>query len=403
MPDHSTFSKNRHGRFRESDAFRHVFESVLRRCMSEGLVGGEGFAIDASVIKADANQLAVPGAEVIDWNKGDGPTRAVREYLAALEENNPTCDGADLPDPPTAPKNVSLTDPAARWTAAPGGPAFFAYSTNYLIDLQAGIIVDVEATPAHRTQEVDSARTMVDRVEERFDLKPDRLVGDTAYGTGSMLGWMVEEKRIAPHVPVWDRSERKDGTLSSSEFVWDEQANQYRCPQGHALPNYRRQFTKPRDHITKAGTILYSASQHDCTGCAMKQQCCPNMPNRRIMRSVHERSREVARDIANTPQYRQSRRDRKKVEMLFAHLKRILKLYDCGCEDSRGLETKLTSSDSSEPETNGQVVDGKSANRQIRNSLKVTRCYRARPYQPQAQTPPGAPQLATPKQSFSTE
>ena len=127
-------------------------------------------------------------------------------------------------------------------------------------------------------------------------------------------------------MPVWDKSERKDGTLSSSEFVWDEQANQYRCPQGHALRSDRRQFTKPRDRITKAGTILYSASQQDCDGCAMKQRCCPNMPNRRIMRSVHERSREVAREIANTPQYRQSRRDRKKVEMLFAHLKRILKL-----------------------------------------------------------------------------
>jgi transposase len=257
VPDHSTFSKNRHGRFRESDAFRHVFESVLRRCMCEGLVRGEGFAIDASVIKADANRArGVPGTEVVDWNKGDGPTRAVREYLAALEENNPTSDGAgDPPDPPTAPKNVSLTDPAARWTAAPGGPAFYAYSTNYLIDLQAGIIVDVEATPAHRTQEVDSTRTMVDRVEERFGLKPARLVGDTAYGTGSMLGWMVQEKSIAPHVPVWDRTERQDGTLSSSEFVWDEQANQYRCPQGHALLSDRRQFTKPRERITKAGTI----------------------------------------------------------------------------------------------------------------------------------------------------
>ena len=93
VPDHSTFSKNRHGRFRESDAFRHVFESVLRRCMSEGLVGGEGFAIDASVIKADANRSrGVPGAEAIDWRRGDGPSRAVREYLDALEENNPTSD-----------------------------------------------------------------------------------------------------------------------------------------------------------------------------------------------------------------------------------------------------------------------------------------------------------------------
>jgi transposase len=328
VPDHSTFSKNRHGRFRESDAFRHVFESVLRRCMSEGLVGGEGFAIDASVIKADANRArGVPGTEVIDWNKGDGPTRAVREYLAALEENNPTSDGAgDPPEPPTAPKNVSLTDPAARWTAAPGGPAFYAYSTNYLIDLQAGIIVDVEATPAHRTQEVDSTRTMVDRVEQRFGLKPGRLVGDTAYGTGPMLGWMVEDKRIAPHVPVLDRTERKDGTLSSSEFLWDEQANQYRCPEGHALLSNRRRFTKPRDRITKDGTIVYRANQHDCSGCAMKQRCCPNMTHRKITRSVHERSRDVARELAKTPQYKQSRRDRKKVEMLFAHLKRILKL-----------------------------------------------------------------------------
>jgi hypothetical protein len=127
VPDHSTFSKSRHGRFRESDAFRHVFESVLRRCMSEGLVSGEGFAIDASVIKADANRArGVPGTEVIDWNKGDGPARAVREYLAALEANNPMSDRAsDPPDPPTAPKNISLTDPAALWTAASGGPAFY--------------------------------------------------------------------------------------------------------------------------------------------------------------------------------------------------------------------------------------------------------------------------------------
>jgi len=328
VPDHSTFSKNRHGRFRESDAFRHVFESVLRRCMSEGLVGGEGFAIDASVIKADANRArGVPGTEVIDWSKGDGPTRAVREYLEAIEQNNPVSDGAsEPPDPPTAPKSISLTDPAARWTAAPGGPAFFAYSTNYLIDLQAGIIADVEATPAHRTQEVDSTKTMIDRVEERFGLKPGRLVGDTAYGTGPMLGWMVEEKHIAPHVPVWDRTERKDGTLSSSEFFWDEQANQYRCPEGHALLSDRRRFTKPRDRITKDGTIVYRANQHDCSGCAMKQRCCPNMTHRKITRSVHERSRDVAREIAKTPQYKQSRRDRKKVEMLFAHLKRILKL-----------------------------------------------------------------------------
>jgi len=154
------------------------------------------------------------------WEGDAGAT--VREYLAALEERNPVSEDPSEPaDAPTAPKNVSLTDPAARWTAAPGGPAFFAYSTNYLIDLQAGIIVDVEATPAHRTQEVNSTRKMIDRVEERFDLKPKRLVGDTAYGTAPMLGWMVEDKQIDPHVPVWDKSERKDDTLSSSVSALD--------------------------------------------------------------------------------------------------------------------------------------------------------------------------------------
>jgi len=126
VPDHSTFTKNRHGRFRESDAFRHVFESVLRRCMNEGLVRGEGFAIDASVIKADANRTrGVPGSETTDWRKGVGTTRAVREYLDALEEINVVQDDDTDPPQPSAPgKNVSLTDPAARWTAAPGGPAF---------------------------------------------------------------------------------------------------------------------------------------------------------------------------------------------------------------------------------------------------------------------------------------
>lgn len=237
VPDHSTFSKNRHGRFRQSEVFRHVFESVLRRCMSEGLVRGEGFAIDASVIKADANRArGVPGVEVVDWRKEEASSRAVREYLDALEAQNASHGDANDDQPPlTPPKSVSLTDPASRWTAAPAGPAFFAYSTNYLIDLHAGVIMDVEATPAHRSQEVDATKTMVNRVEARFCVKPQRLVGDTAYGTASMLGWMVKEKGIEPHVPVWDKTERKDDTLSSSDFDWNEQANEYRCPQGHPL------------------------------------------------------------------------------------------------------------------------------------------------------------------------
>jgi transposase len=202
VPDHSTFSKNRHGRFRESEAFRFVFEQVLKRCLNEGLIGGEGFAVDASVVKADASRQKHHEDDDDDWGGG---SRAIREYLDALRE-----DGSSI----SPAKKVSRTDPLARWTAAPGGPAYYAYSTNYLVDTEAGIIVDVEATPALRSHEVASTKTMVDRVKDRLGLDTKRLIGDMVYGTAAILGWMVNEKGIEPHVPVWEKGERSDGTFS---------------------------------------------------------------------------------------------------------------------------------------------------------------------------------------------
>lgn len=317
VPDHSTFSKNRHGRFRDNDTLRFVFEKVLQRCLAEGMVGGEGFATDASVIKADANrQRGVPGTEVT-WDKSSPLSRPVREYLEALDASE---------DGRTPPKNVSLTDPASQWTAAPGGPAFYAYSTNYLIDTKAGVIVDVEATPAHRTAEVNATRTMLERTEDRIGLKPERLIGDTAYGSAAMLGWLVEEKAIEPHVPVWDKTERSDGTFSRSAFEWREDDNEYRCPEGKALRSDWRNFTVPRSGVTQADTIIYRSSARDCQHCPLKAKCCPNTPMRKITRSIHERARDIVRKISKTAQYLRSRCERKKVEMLFAHLKRILKL-----------------------------------------------------------------------------
>jgi transposase len=318
VPDHSTFSKNRHGRFRESDAFRHVFESVLQSCMTEGLVRGEGFATDASIIKADAQrERGLKGERAMDWCKSEEAMRPVREYIAALEEAN------DTPEPT---KIISMTDPASSWTAAPGGPAFFAYSTNYLIDLEAGIIVDVEASSVSKSAEVEATKIMIERVEERFEIKPDRLVGDTNYGSAAILGWLVDEKKIAPHTHVADKTERSDGTLSRSDFQWNEQANEYRCPEGHALRSDWRPFKNPRDRITKADTIIYRSSQPDCAACSNKNRCCPNTPIRKVARSIHEKARDVARAIGKTDAFKESCRQRKKVEMLFAHLKRILKM-----------------------------------------------------------------------------
>jgi transposase len=313
VPDHSTFSKNRHGRFRDAGLFRHVFEEVIERCMKEGLVKGEGFAVDASLIKADANrQRARPGEEQIDWGDPEQSTRAVREYLAALDED--TNEEGQAKD---APKSISLTDPKASWTAA-AGPAFFAYSTNYLIDLGAGIILDVQATPALRPAELEATKTMIERVEKRFELSPERLVGDTAYGSGPMLNWIVEEKGIEPHIPVWDKTERKDDTFGGSAFKYDALNDRYECPAG--------KYLKPAWRSKQKNPYRYRASLYDCQDCPLKLKCCPNTEIRKIDRNPYEPARDVARAIAKTKAYQQSRHDRKKVEMLFAHLKRILKL-----------------------------------------------------------------------------
>jgi transposase len=334
VPDHSTFSKARHGRFRDSDAFRHVFETVVQRAMMEGLVGGEGFAVDASLIAADANkQRSAASSDDTDWQTLATTRRSVREYLDTLDH---AAWGAASE---VAPKFVSRSDPASQWTGAHKGHAFFAYADNYLIDLKAAIILDVEPTRAIRQAEVGAAKTMIDRTEECFGLKPQRLCGDTAYGAAEILGWMVEEKSIEPHVSLWEKGERTDGTFSRSDFAFDAASDTYKCPDGKTLQQYRRPFKNQRSGVTKDNTRIYRASQRDCGACALKESCCPGQPRRKIPRSIHEAARDVVRRLAGTPEYRQSRRERKKIEMLFAHLKRILKLNrlrlrgPCGARD----------------------------------------------------------------------
>jgi transposase len=311
VPDHSTFSKNRHGRFRDSDLLRRLFEAVLRRCIDEGLVGGENLAVDASLIKADANRQ-----NGIEGEKGLPPQaagRAIDEYLAVLD------DAAFGAATQVIPKFISPADPAARWTGAHGGQAFFAYSTNYLIDTDNAIIVDVEATTAIRQAEVLAAKRMIERAMGRFDLYPARLLGDSAYGSAEMLGWLVHEHGIEPHVTVFDKSARKDGTFSREDFKYDPAGDVYVCPGGKTL-------TTTGTRVNDGATLLYRASKIDCDGCALKPRCCPKEVARKVPRSIHEGARDMARAIAKSWEGRVSRRLRKKVEMLFAHLKRILKL-----------------------------------------------------------------------------
>lgn len=314
VPERSSFSKTRHGRFRESDAFRRVFESVVRACLQAGLVDGETFVTDASVIEADARiaRRAEGEKPPEDWSDPTKVTRPVREYLDQLDK----AAGYELlpgeRDKP--PKALSVTDPTAALTSKGKSKIAFAYGTNYLIDAKAAIIVDVEATPARGTAEVAATRLMIERAKERFDLHPEKLAADTAYGSGGNLAWLLA-REITPHIPVLDRSSQTGGVFTRNEFSYDRNADIYVCPTGKAL----HRATIRSDN----GVVIYHAREADCAGCALKAQCT-KAGYRSLSVNAYEEARQQVAAIAKTDEFKKSFFVRRKVEMLFAHLKRNL-------------------------------------------------------------------------------
>ncbi len=313
IPDHSAFSRARHERFRVSDALRRMFERVVETGIAAGLVGGEAFSVDASLIKADVNPARrVGGDEPIAWPDRELASRAVREYLVALDESAAFAGGKKGKPP----KAISLTDPRAAWVAQRNMRSIFAYDANYLIDNKLGIIVDAEGSRANRIEENRAAVRMVARAQTRFDLKPKRLAGDTAYGSGATLKCLIE-RGIEPHIPVWDKSNQTQGRFTKADFTYDQERNLYICPGGKLLTCSGR--------VDQGRILPYRARVRDCASCALKPRCT-RAPARKVSRDIDEPIRDRVRALAKTEAFETSRRHRKKVEMAFAHMKRIFKL-----------------------------------------------------------------------------
>ena len=298
----------------------------MARCVHAGLVGGEGFAIDASVIEADASRGCKVDGKPATWPEEEKVTRPVREYLAALEETAAEAAAAeaaqtedadhDMPrgNPPAEPKVTSLTDPAAAWTSKGQMKVGFAYGTNYLIDLQRAIIVDVEATPARWSAEVAATKTMLEWTQRCFGLKPQRLAADAAYGSGLMIGWLMR-RGIEPHIPLLDREHQTKGFFTRADFTFDPQAKVFTCPADKQL--------RSTGLVREDGTIPYWASTKDCRACALKSRCTKGA-KRIVTRNLFEAEREHVRRLRGTEAFERSARERRKVEMAFAHLKRNL-------------------------------------------------------------------------------
>ncbi len=300
VPDHSTFSKNRYGRFRKSDIYRVLFEEVVAQCCVAGLVTSEGFAVDGSLISGDAARTR--RVEGVDAIRQADSSRPVREYLEALDAGNPVH--------PSEARYLSPTDPAAAWNVKEGRGKF-GYFNNYLVDTEHAVIVDVEATPARLSQEIVATKAMLERVSKRHILRPDKLAADKAYGTGPFLGWL-SERSIVPHIPVLDRQHQTDGLLPREVFTFDPDKDHYTCPQDKILKR-----------STASGDLQvnrYYAKETDCRLCPIRQQCTRGR-FRCLSVSVDEPIRQQTKALQDTEPFQQSRRLRRKVEMLFAHMK----------------------------------------------------------------------------------
>ena len=279
MPDQSTFTKARHGRVREAEVFRRVFERVVGACRAAGLVGGEGFAIDASVLEADARcALRVDGPTLAPARADPASaTRPVREYLAALDEAaarvaglSGEVEGQDQPErlaaEPAPAKSLSLTDPAAAWTSKGARKASFADAVNTLVDLKRAIVVDVAASPARWTEEVATTAVMIERTRQRFGPQPSRLAADAAYGSGRLVGWLMA-RGIDPPVPVLHRKWQTKGMMTRSEFRYDRERDVYVCPTGHDL--------RTTGAVIPVGLKQDRAKPMSCGPCALKPRLAP--------------------------------------------------------------------------------------------------------------------------------
>jgi len=302
IPDHSTFSKNRHGRFRQSGVFRKVFEEIVHRCLKAGLVEGRNLAVDGTLVGANAsNRSRVPREKLVEVAQ---VSRTVQEYLAELEQQNPVADQEERATPQPM---VSTTDPDAAW-AVKSGPASLGYYDNYLVDTASRVILSVAATPARFRQETLAARRMLERVSH-FGVRPLNLAADKAYGSGEFLAWLLE-RDIQPHIPVIDRRHQTQGR-------YEPQENAYYCPEGKPL-RYRGLSHRSQGYI-------YRATEAQCQGCQQKKLCTPGL-YRKLFVHWQEPARRATRALAGTPAYKQSQRARYKVEALFAELKQQVKL-----------------------------------------------------------------------------
>jgi transposase len=304
IPHHSTFSKNRHGRFQESNLFEELFEQIVRQCVEVGQVQGQHLSVDGSFVEANAAKESRIQRERL----GDVAqvNHTVLQYLQELEEQNP------VEEPVHEQDQVSTTDPDSTYATKGGTPARLGYYDNYLVDNHSCVIVGVQATAARMSQETVAAQNMLTRFAQCQGRQPESVAADTTYGNGEFLQWLAD-RSITPYMRTRDSALRKNNPGYGPErFTYRPESNTYRCPAGEQL-NYVGLNVRNRAHA-------YIGSAKRCGACSQKTQCTTGR-YKYLAIHIHESVRQRARELAQTPEFAKAQRQRKKVEALFAELK----------------------------------------------------------------------------------
>jgi transposase len=310
IPHHSTFSKNRHGRFQESKLFQQMFERIVAQCLEVGLVRGDQLSVDGTFVEANASKESrIPREQLAEAAQVN---RTVREWLTQLDAQNP------VEEPTHSQDKVSTTDPDSTYATKGGTPARMGYYNNYLIDNHSCIIVGVQATGARLSEESRAAKEMISHFTQWQGKSPQSIVADASYGNGELLQWLMD-RQITPYMPTRDAVARTRSPLFGPErFTYQPESNSYLCPAGQQL-NYGGRNDRNR-------AFAYIGTRPKCGPCPLKPQCTQGA-FRFLAIHMNEAARQRARDLWNTPQYEQAQRQRKKVEALFAELKGPIGLH----------------------------------------------------------------------------
>src|SRR5512141_9040 len=304
IPYHSTFSKNRHGRFQESKLFEQLFEQIVRQCVEVGLVQGKSLSVDGSFVEANAaKERRIPREQLAEAAQVH---YTVRRYLKEVEEQNP------VEEPVHEQDQVSTTDPDSTYATKGGTPARLGYYDNYLVDNRSCVIVGVQATAARMSQETVAAQDMLTRFAEWQGRAPESVAADTSYGNGEFLQWLAD-RNITPYMRTRDSIHRKRSPFFGPErFPYEPEHNRYICPAGQPL-NYGGRVYRHRAYN-------YIGTRKKCGPCSLRPQCT-SAAFRGLIIHQNEPARQRARELVNTPEFAKAQRQRKKVEALFAELK----------------------------------------------------------------------------------